>query len=484
MSLVVTFSFRYKIYIEIGDKLTKIINLKEFAYFLRVHRNSIIKEWIEIEEVNSIFSKYSFPIVDKNINLFHEFCDCFVSFIEFDFSIEQCPVRNNLLHLFNNYHIESIELFLLVLKLKSAIEKSLFINGDLSYNVQKELESFTIKLANELVQSYSQMQGNKEHYKNEQNNLLSEYKKAVDLSNIVSKTNPKGIITFVNDKFCEISGYTREELIGKPHNIIRHPDMEREAFKNLWDTIKDKKPWQGIVTNMKKDGLKYIVDTNIIPILDVDGDVVEYIAVRHDITELEETKRQLKRINSIMKTKVDELYSVTSSLEEQASIDKLTGIYNRSKFEDIFNEQIKKSAKDGVSLSLIIFDIDHFKMINDTYGHQAGDLVLQELVSLISQNLKKHDFFARWGGEEFVVLLPDTTLNEAYQFTEKLRLLVQAHTFSAIAKLTASFGVGELNIGENKTTLFEKVDKALYIAKNNGRNRVEQALISCTSHGI
>jgi diguanylate cyclase (GGDEF)-like protein/PAS domain S-box-containing protein len=461
--------------------LTKIINIKEFANFLRVHRNSIVTQWLEIEEVNNIFSKYSFPIVDKNINLFYEFCDCFVSFIEYDFSIEQCPARNSLLNLFNNYHIDHTELFLLVLKLKSSIEKSLFMNGYLSYGLQNELESFTIKLANELVETYSQIQGNKENYKNEQNNLLSEYKKAVDLSNIVSKTNPKGIITYVNDKFCEISGYKRNELIGKPHNIIRHPDMEREAFKDLWDTIKNKKPWQGVVTNMKKDGLKYIVDTNIIPILDVDGDVVEYIAVRHDITELEETKRQLKKINTIMKTKVDELYSVTTSLEEQASVDSLTGIYNRNKFEDLFTEQLKKSKKDDIALSLIIFDIDHFKEINDTYGHQAGDIVLQELVSLISKNIKISDVFARWGGEEFVILLPETTLDGSFLFAEKLRKLIQANNFSAISKLTTSFGVGELHQDENKTTFFEKVDKALYMAKNNGRNRVEKALIGCTS---
>lgn len=461
--------------------MTKIIDLKEFSYFLRVNRNSIIEQWFNMEEVKRIFNQYSLPIVDKNVNMFHEFCDCFISFIEFDFSIEQCQVRNNLLKTFRNYNMNSTDIFILILKLKSSIEETIFHNGYLSYALQSELESFTIKLANELINSYSNSQIDHTQERNEQSNLLSEYKKAVDISNIVSKTNPKGIITYVNDMFCEISGYTRGELVGKPHNIIRHPETDKEIFKNLWDTIKAKKPWQGIVTNMKKDGLKYIVDTTIVPILDVDGDIVEYIAIRHDITEFEETKQQLRHINAVMKTKVDELHNVTSSLEEQASKDNLTGIYNRDKFEELFNSQINLSRREDIPLSLIIFDLDHFKSINDTYGHQAGDIILQEIVTLISKNIKTSDIFARWGGEEFVVLLPETSINGAYHFAEKLRKLIKSHNFSVVGKVTTSFGVGEFNEYENKMTFFEKVDKALYIAKNNGRNRVEKALFNCVN---
>ncbi len=116
--------------------------------------------------------------------------------------------------------------------------------------------------------------------------LLNEYKKAVDVSNIVSKTDEKGIIIYVNDKFCEISGYKREELIGKPHNIVRHPDMPSEAFEELWESIKHKKVWNGIVKNLKKDGTYYFVDATIVPILDEHSNIVEYIGIRHDVSEL------------------------------------------------------------------------------------------------------------------------------------------------------------------------------------------------------
>jgi PleD family two-component response regulator len=172
--------------------------------------------------------------------------------------------------------------------------------------------------------------------------------------------------------------------------------MPREAFKELWDTIKSKKSWNGIVTNMKKDGGQYIVDTTVIPILDVDGDVVEYIAVRHDITELEETKQQLKNINKAMKNKVDELYSMTNTLEEKAYKDNLTGINNRENFENIFSLEIANAKQNNIPLSLIIFDVDHFKLVNDTYGHQAGDILLIDLVKLIADNIKNGDIFARW----------------------------------------------------------------------------------------
>ncbi|MEO1938087.1 MAG: HD domain-containing phosphohydrolase [Sulfurimonas sp.] len=116
--------------------------------------------------------------------------------------------------------------------------------------------------------------------------LLSEYKNAVDRSSIVSKTDKRGKITYVNNKFCLISGYTKEELIGKPHNIVRHEDMSKDDFKNMWQTILAKKPWYGIVKNKKKDGSYYIVEATINPILNQHGEIEEFIAIRNDITDV------------------------------------------------------------------------------------------------------------------------------------------------------------------------------------------------------
>lgn len=121
--------------------------------------------------------------------------------------------------------------------------------------------------------------------------ILHEYKNAVDESAIVTKADTKGIITYVNEQFCNLSGYTREELIGKNHNIVRHPDVDKSVYKDMWHTIKVlKKPWRGEIKNKKKDGSYYWVQSFIKPILDIDKNIVEYIGIRVDITELKDSK--------------------------------------------------------------------------------------------------------------------------------------------------------------------------------------------------
>jgi len=139
---------------------------------------------------------------------------------------------------------------------------------------------------------YEQFKLKKEN--REQQVLLDEYKYAIDTSLIVSKANPKGIITYVNDKFCEISGYDREELIGKPHNIVRHKDMSSDIFKILWETIKSKQIWRGRVTNQKRDGGEYIVETIILPLLDKNKNIKEFISLRQDVTDFVKMGRKLQ----------------------------------------------------------------------------------------------------------------------------------------------------------------------------------------------
>lgn len=126
--------------------------------------------------------------------------------------------------------------------------------------------------------------------------LLKQYTAIVDATTIVSKTDLNGLITYVNDQFIKISGYTEDELIGKPHSIIRHVDMQSLVFKDLWSTIQSKKVWNGVITNLKKNSKKYTVNASIFPILNDDGDIVEYIAIRHDITELQEANEEIQKL--------------------------------------------------------------------------------------------------------------------------------------------------------------------------------------------
>jgi len=127
--------------------------------------------------------------------------------------------------------------------------------------------------------------------------ILRQYQSMVDETNIVSKTDPKGIITYVNSKFIQISGYSKDELIGKAHNIVRDPDSPASIYKELWESISAKNIWHGVVTNIRKDGTKYTVNASIFPILDSSGEIIEYISIRHDITKLLELTNKLEEIN-------------------------------------------------------------------------------------------------------------------------------------------------------------------------------------------
>jgi diguanylate cyclase (GGDEF)-like protein len=249
--------------------------------------------------------------------------------------------------------------------------------------------------------------------------------------------------------------------------------MPKEAFRDMWNTIKDKKCWKGVVKNLKKDGSTYIVDTTIVPIIDIDGDIVEYIGIRHDITELEQAKEQLKLLNFSMKKKVTELYDMTQSLEQQASTDVLTGIFNRYKFDEVFDIELKKAKLNDSDLCLILFDIDHFKDINDTFGHGAGDTALSEVARIVAQNVKRGDVFARWGGEEFAVLAISTPIEGGVALSQKLKEEIGSNHFGFVAKITASFGVAAYKHGDSTEDLLKRADNALYAAKKNGRNRVE-----------
>ena len=449
-----------------------IVQLKEFAYFLRVSRNDIVHRWLESEEVHGIFLKHTIHITDEDRKIFYDFFDCIISVFQWNLTISECPSKMNFLKLLSKCGVGNFDFLNLFVSLKNTISTVFYEKEFLSFGLLKDLEKVSLSVANELSQIYEQIQRDEIDHSNTHSNILNEYKKAVDISNIVSKTNPKGIITYVNDKFCEVSGYSKNELVGKPHSVVRHPSMPSSAFKELWDTIKQKKAWNGVITNLRKDGRRYVVDSTVIPILDIDGDIVEFIAIRHDVTEFEQTKQQLRTLNMAMKNKVDELYSMTAELEEQASTDPLTGIINRAKFEQFFELEVSKAKLNNNILSMILLDVDHFKNINDTFGHKVGDEVLTEIANLIKLKLKRVDLFARWGGEEFIILLPGTELEGAKILAEKLRMSIEENNFASVGNITSSFGVGSYNENESKTDFFNKVDEALYEAKKTGRNKI------------
>ncbi len=159
--------------------------------------------------------------------------------------------------------------------------------------------------------------------------------------------------------------------------------------------------------------------------------------------------------------------------EKKAYKDGLTGIYNRNKFDEIFNEELIRVKRDNAKLVLAIVDIDKFKNFNDTFGHLIGDEVLISMTESVDKNLRESDVFARWGGEEFVILFKDTSMKNAKRVSQKLKDKIQKAQHPIAGSITASFGLSEYIVGDTVESLFERCDKALYLAKENGRNRIE-----------
>lgn len=182
-------------------------------------------------------------------------------------------------------------------------------------------------------------------------------------------------------------------------------------------------------------------------------------------------KEQILRENELIEIN-HILDSRSRQLDIKSKTDHLTGVFNRQGLEDALQIALNERRENQNPLSLIMFDLDHFKLINDNHGHLVGDEVLTQVADLVQNHIRRQDVFARWGGEEFVLVCKDSTAKEAEFLAEKLRELISQHSFPKNLKVTASFGVADIKPEQTLDTLFRNADLALYRAKNGGRNRV------------
>ena len=159
--------------------------------------------------------------------------------------------------------------------------------------------------------------------------------------------------------------------------------------------------------------------------------------------------------------------------KELSELEGLTDIPNRRSFDAKLEDYLSDTMLKNLKFSLIMFDIDRFKEINDTFGHQTGDAVLSELASLIKENIRKDDFFARFGGEEFMIISNNISVSGAVELAEKLRLTIETHGFPLKINVKCSFGVTSYKHGDTADAIIKRADDALYEAKENGRNRVK-----------
>lgn len=194
-------------------------------------------------------------------------------------------------------------------------------------------------------------------------------------------------------------------------------------------------------------------------LLGLTGLYIGHAGLRRRTQERDHAEEELKRVNAI--------------LENQAATDSLTGICNRRKFLELLQSEIQEAKRYGMQLALIFFDIDHFKQVNDTYGHEAGDIVLQELARIVTNMIRQTDIFARFGGEEFVILIHNNDVKTGKELAEKIKTHVGEYGFPQMGTVTCSFGVAQFYPDDTVASLIKRADDAMYAAKQAGRNRVE-----------
>ena len=222
----------------------------------------------------------------------------------------------------------------------------------------------------------------------------------------------------------------------------------------------------------KKNNNSTIYEVNSRAIKDENGNSINLVSIIRDVTQKATLEEALEAREKQYKELAKELELKNISLSERVSIDNLTGIKNRYYFDERIKEEVDLAKRQKASFSLLLFDLDHFKLVNDNFGHDVGDKVLKRVTDAVSKIIRSYDIFARWGGEEFVVLMPNTTEAEAVPAAEKIRKTVEDISHPDIEKITISIGIAIWELDDDVDQIFVKADKALYTAKNQGRNRV------------
>lgn len=278
------------------------------------------------------------------------------------------------------------------------------------------------------------------------------------LSDWVWEVDEQGRYTYCSSKVKDLLGYEPAELIGKSPFDLMTPAEAARVGDIFTKNIAARKPLQCLENiNLHKSGRPVVLETSGTPIFHADGRFMGYRGIDRDIT----ARKRLEQ-----------------ELEYQAHTDVLTGLHNRRHFFELAEQELIRSKRYGKQLSLLMLDVDQFKIVNDTYGHHVGDLVLQKLSGICAQTLRGIDIAGRIGGEEFAILLPETTAENALEVAERLRLAiaeatVQPEQGGSPVRFTVSIGVTSLNDADTQIDeMLRRSDAALYVAKEAGRNRV------------
>ncbi len=334
--------------------------------------------------------------------------------------------------------------------------------------------SQTIKLSKELQKKTS---------------LLKQYQHIVDHSSIVSKTDTKGVITYANDKFCQISKYSQEELIGHPHNIVRHPDVPKEVFKDLWHTIRDKKGiWQGVVKNRAKDGTPYYVNATVGPILDQKGNIQEYIALRNIITDIMDAKKRLQDFMESVENSIIAYYKISDFEDFQF----FYGLKLSHRIEEAMIDSFDKNIPKEFKIKLFSIGEGEFVLALDIDKCHKSSNEIKEFFKKLQKELNTQKLQLEGMSYDIVLMLSlaegENALDDAkYGIKEAIKenkLFIIANDFSKIAHKKAEQNINIMNmvkdaldddrvislfqpIVNNETKEIEKYESLVRIVEND-----------------
>ncbi|MCG5501200.1 sensor domain-containing diguanylate cyclase [Ectothiorhodospira lacustris] len=273
-------------------------------------------------------------------------------------------------------------------------------------------------------------------------------------SDQVVMTDRAGHIVYVNRAFEKQTGYRRQDVLGKNPRILKSGHHDGTFYKELWDTLQSGQPFRATFVNKARDGSLFHLEQTITPVRDELGEITHYMSTGKDISERVRMEQVLRRM---------------------ATIDLLTGLPNRSFGEQLLEREWHRAGRYAEGFSLIMADIDHFKAINDQHGHEVGDQVLSWMGQLLQDLVRRSDTAIRWGGEEFLILIPKTDLRDAVELAERVRAGIGRHAHPVVGHVTLSLGVSSRREDDTRKTLLRRADDALYGAKEAGRDCVGAA---------
>jgi len=325
------------------------------------------------------------------------------------------------------------------------------------YRIDSESASGVLILVQDLTHKRNLERLNREY---------SDYLVGLDAHAIVAFTDAKGVITSVNDKFCSVSQYSREELCGRTHRIVNSGYHPPEFFRELWRSISVGRVWQGEICNRAKDGSLYWVRSTIVPFFGDNGRPSKYMAIRADITHLKKVEQQARQL---------------------ALYDPLTNLPNRRLLHERLNQSRAASELSGGYCALLSIDLDEFKQVNDLYGHSKGDLLLTKTARRLLKCVVGNDTVARMGGDEFLVILNDLGIDRgqaAHRAGQAANDIIVA--LSKPYKMDESDDLAEYGFISTPSLgvvpfsgtvisneeLLQQADLALYRAKAQGGNRL------------